>query len=94
MAAEAKAKGEDIDTVPATERKMIEGDNEENPEKDEKKVWGDNPLYDSTESHYFGYNSPRPSDAESLESGEEEKEGSEQEYERASRKRARNRGCV
>ena len=72
MASEAKDKGEDIDTVPATERKMIEGkDDMDNPEKDEKKVWGDNPLYDSTESHYFGYNTPPPSDAESLESGEE-----------------------
>ena len=70
MASEAKDKGEDIDTVPATERKMIEG-LDDNPEQDEKKVWGDNPLYDSTESQYFGYNTPPPSDAESLESGDE-----------------------
>ena len=77
MASEAKDKGEDIDTVPATERKMIEGNDDIGSPEKEKKVWGDNPLYDSTESHYFGYNTPPPSDAESLESGEEPPEGSE-----------------
>lgn len=42
------------------------------------------PLYDSTESMYFGFHDSEGS----------EHEGSEQEYERNSRKRAKKRGCV